>query len=255
MTGEAASRTSLDLPGNQQALLERLVATGKPVILVMLSGRPNSIGWADENVPAILHAWYPGTMGGHAVADVLFGDYNPSGKLPVTFPRTVGQVPIHYDMKNTGRPIELGEANAKYVSRYLNTPNTPLYRFGHGLSYTSFRYSPVTLSTASMTAGGSLTASATITNTGKLAGEEVVQFYVRDLVGSVTRPVQELKGFEKISLAPGESRTVSFTLKPEDLAFTRADMSHGWEPGDFQLWIAPVSGASASVPAGFTITN
>ncbi|MGB5778760.1 MAG: beta-glucosidase BglX [Allopontixanthobacter sediminis] len=255
MTGEAASRTSLDLPGNQQALLERLVATGKPVILVMLSGRPNSIGWADENVPAILHAWYPGTMGGHAVADVLFGDYNPSGKLPVTFPRNVGQVPIHYDMKNTGRPIELGADNAKYVSRYLNTPNTPLYRFGHGLSYTSFSYSPATLSAASMTAGGSLTASATITNTGKVAGEEVVQFYVRDLVGSVTRPVQELKGFEKVTLAPGESRTVTFTLRPEDLAFTRADMSHGWEPGEFQLWIAPVSGAAASVPVGFTITE
>ena len=255
MTGEAASRTSLDLPGNQQALLEQLVATGKPVVLVVLSGRPNSIGWAQENVPAILHAWYPGTMGGHAVADVLFGDYNPSGKLPVTFPRTVGQVPIHYDMKNTGRPIELGAKDAKYVSRYLNTPNTPLYRFGHGLSYTSFGYSPVTLSAASMRAGGAITASATITNTGARAGEEVVQLYVRDLVGSVTRPVQELKGFEKIALAPGQSRTVSFTIGPEDLAFTRADMSHGWEPGQFRLWIAPSSGPEASTPVEFSIAE
>ena len=255
MTGEAASRTSLDLPGNQQALLEQLVATGKPVVLVMMSGRPNSIGWAQENVRAILHAWYPGTMGGHAVADVLFGDYNPSGKLPVTFPRNVGQVPIHYDMKNTGRPIELGAANAKYVSRYLNTPNTPLYPFGYGLSYTTFAYSPVALSSAAMGPGGSITASATITNTGQKAGEEVVQLYVRDLVGSVTRPVQELKGFAKIALAPGESRNVSFTLRPDDLAFTRADMSHGWEPGEFSLWIAPSSGAKASAPVSFTITE
>ena len=255
MTGEAASRTSLDLPGNQQALLEQLVAAGKPVVLVVLSGRPNSIGWAEENVPAILHAWYPGTMGGHAVADVLFGDNNPSGKLPVTFPRNVGQVPIHYDMKNTGRPIELGADGAKYVSRYLHTPNTPLYRFGHGLSYTSFGYSPVTLDTATIATGGSITATATITNTGDRAGEEIVQLYVRDLVGSVTRPVQELKGFELLSLAPGESRTVSFTLRPQDLAFTRADMTHGWEPGEFQLWIAPVSGAAASTPVSFTITE
>ncbi|MBO6769162.1 MAG: beta-glucosidase BglX [Erythrobacter sp.] len=255
MTGEAASRTSLDLPGNQQALLERLVATGKPVVLVMMSGRPNSITWADEHVDAILHAWYPGTQGGHAVADVLFGDYNPSGKLPVTFPRNVGQVPIHYDMKNTGRPIELGAPGAKYVSRYLNTPNDPLYRFGYGLSYTSFGYSPATLSAASMGPGGSITARATVTNTGDRAGEEVVQLYVRDLVGSVTRPVQELKGFEKVMLQPGEARTVSFTLRPEDLAFTRADMTHGWEPGEFQLWIAPSSGAAASTPVTFSITE
>ncbi|RIV77199.1 beta-glucosidase BglX [Pelagerythrobacter aerophilus] len=255
MTGEAASRTSLDLPGNQRALLEKLVATGKPVVLVLLSGRPNTITWANENVPAILHAWYPGTQGGQAVADVLFGDYNPSGKLPVTFPRTVGQSPIHYDMKNTGRPIELGAPGAKYVSRYLNTPNDPLYRFGYGLSYTTFGYSPVTLSAASIGPNGSITASATITNTGDRAGEEVVQLYVRDLVGSVTRPVQELKGFEKVMLQPGEARTVRFTLRPEDLAFTRADMSHGWEPGEFQLWIAPSSGAKASTPVTFTITE
>ncbi len=255
MTGEAASRTSLDLPGNQEALLERLVATGKPVVLVLLSGRPNSVEWASKNVPAILHAWYPGTQGGHAVADILFGDYNPSGKLPVTFPRTVGQVPIHYDMKNTGRPIELGAPGAKYVSRYLNTPNDPLYRFGYGLSYTDFAYSPVTLGSTSMGPRGSITASATVTNTGKRAGEEVVQLYVQDLVGSVTRPVQQLKGFEKILLQPGESRTVTFELHPDDLAFTRADMTHGWEPGEFRLWIAPSSGAQASTPVSFTLTE
>ena len=255
MTGEAASRTNLDLPGNQQALLEQLVATGKPVVLVLMSGRPNTIGWADENVPAILHAWYPGTQGGHAVADVLLGDYNPSGKLPMTFPRVVGQVPVHYDMKNTGRPYTPDNPQQKYLSRYLNTSNDPLYRFGYGLSYTDFSYSQVALSAPTLGAGGSITATATITNTGDRVGEEVVQLYVRDLVGSVTRPVQELKGFEKLTLQPGESRQVSFTLSPADLAFTRADMSYGWEPGEFQLWIAPSSGASASAPVTFSLTE
>ncbi|MGN3974817.1 beta-glucosidase BglX [Tsuneonella sp. SYSU-LHT278] len=255
MTGEAASRTSLDLPGNQEALLRQLVATGKPVVLLLMSGRPNSIGWAQDHVAAILHAWYPGTMGGHAVADVVFGDYNPSGKLPITFPRNVGQEPIHYDMKNTGRPIELGAPGAKYVSRYLDVPNSPLYPFGYGLSYTTFGYSPVSLSASSIGPGGAIVASATITNTGTRAGEEVVQLYVQDMVGSVTRPVQELKGFEKIALAPGESRSVRFTIRPEDLAFTRADMTYGWEPGDYRLWIAPSSGAKASTPVEFTITE
>jgi beta-glucosidase len=253
MTGEAASRTSLDLPGNQQALLEELKKTGKPIILVLMSGRPNSIEWADANVDAIVQAWYPGTMGGHAVADVLYGRYNPSGKLPVTFPRNVGQVPIHYDMKNTGRPIELGEPGAKYVSRYLNTPNTPLYPFGYGLSYTSFAYSPVTLDKASIRPGEPLTASVTITNNGARDGEEVVQLYVRDLVGSVTRPVKELKGFQKISLKKGEKRTLRFTLTDADLAFTRQDMSWGSEPGAFKLWIGPSSAEGSE--AGFELTE
>lgn len=253
MTGEAASRTSLDLPGNQQALLQELKKTGKPIILVLMSGRPNSIEWADANVDAILEAWYPGTMGGHAIADVLYGDYNPSGKLPATFPRNVGQVPLYYDMKNTGRPIDPAKPDAKYVSRYLNTPNTPLYPFGYGLSYTSFTYSPVTLSKASIKPGEPLTASVTVTNSGARDGEEVVQLYVRDLVGSVTRPVKELKGFRKIPLKKGESKTVSFTLTDADLAFTRADMSWGAEPGDFKLWIGPSSAEGAE--AGFALTQ
>jgi beta-glucosidase len=253
MTGEAASRTSLDLPGNQQALLEELEKTGKPIILVLMSGRPNSIEWADSHVDAIVQAWYPGTMGGHAVADVLYGRYNPSGKLPVTFPRNVGQVPIHYDMKNTGRPIELGAPGAKYVSRYLNTPNTPLYPFGYGLSYTSFTYSPVTLDKAKIRPGEPLTASVTITNSGARDGEEVVQLYVRDLVGSVTRPVKELKGFQKISLKKGEKRTVRFTLTDADLAFTRQDMSWGSEPGAFKLWIGPSSAEGSE--ASFELTE
>lgn len=253
MTGEAASRTSLDLPGNQQALLQELKKTGKPIILVLMSGRPNSIEWADANVDAILEAWYPGTMGGHAIADVLYGDYNPSGKLPATFPRNVGQVPLYYDMKNTGRPIDPAKPDAKYVSRYLNTPNTPLYPFGYGLSYTRFTYSPVTLSKASIKPGEPLTASVTVTNSGARDGEEVVQLYVRDLVGSVTRPVKELKGFRKIPLKKGESKTVSFTLTDADLAFTRADMSWDAEPGDFKLWIGPSSAEGAE--AGFTLTQ
>ncbi|WP_439567902.1 beta-glucosidase BglX [Sphingopyxis sp.] len=253
MTGEAASRTSLDLPGNQQALLQELKKTGKPIILVLMSGRPNSIEWADANVDAILEAWYPGTMGGHAIADVLYGDYNPSAKLPVTFPRNVGQVPIHYDMKNTGRPIELGAPGAKYVSRYLNTPNTPLYPFGFGLSYTSFSYSPVTLDKGKIRPGEPLTASVTVTNSGGRDGEEVVQLYVRDLVGSVTRPVKELKGFEKISLKKGEKRTIRFTLTDADLAFTRQDMSWGSEPGQYKLWVGPSSASGSE--ASFELTE
>ena len=253
MTGEAASRTSLDLPGNQQALIEELEKTGKPIILVLMSGRPNSITWANDHVDAILEAWYPGTMGGHAIADVLYGDYNPSGKLPVTFPRTVGQVPLYYDMKNTGRPIDPAKPDAKYVSRYLNTPNTPLYPFGYGLSYTSFTYSPVTLSRKTIKAGEALTASVTVTNSGARDGEEVVQLYVRDLVGSVTRPVKELKGFRKIPLKKGESKAVSFTLTDADLAFTRADMSWGAEPGDFKLWIGPSSAEGSE--ADFALTQ
>jgi beta-glucosidase len=241
MSGEAASRVTLDLPGAQTALLEQLVATGKPVVLVLMNGRPLALEWADENVDAILEAWYPGTMGGPAVVDVLFGDYNPSGKLPVTFPRTVGQVPIYYDVKNTGRPYTPDKANEKYLSRYLDTPNTPLYAFGHGLSYTRFEYSDVSLDATEIGPGDTLTASVTVTNMGDSVGEEVVQLYVHDLVGSVTRPVKQLKGFERIRLAKGESRSVRFSLNADDLAFYRADMSYGPEPGDFELFIGSSS--------------
>ncbi|HEX7062192.1 MAG TPA: beta-glucosidase BglX, partial [Woeseiaceae bacterium] len=238
MTGEAASRTSLELPGRQQALLRALAGTGKPIVLVLMNGRPLAIDWADAHVPAILEAWFPGTMAGHAIADVLFGDYNPSGKLPVTFPRNVGQVPIYYDMKSTGRPYKPGE---KYVSRYLATPNTPLYPFGYGLSYTQFEYSPIELDRNAIRPGESLTAAVTVTNTGDYAGEEVVQLYVQDLVGSVTRPVKELKGFEKIRLAKGETRRVAFSLSDADLAFWRRDMTFGAEPGEFRLYIGTSS--------------
>lgn len=254
MTGEAASRTSLRLPGKQEKLLRALHATGKPVVLVLMSGRPLAIEWADANVAAILEAWYPGTMGGHAIADVLFGDYNPSGKLPVTFPRTVGQVPIYYNMKNTGRPYD-PEVDNKYVSRYLATPNDPLYPFGYGLSYTRFEYSDVTLDRAEIRPGESLTASVTVTNAGEHGGEEVVQLYVRDLVGSVTRPVRQLAGFQKIDLDRGESREVTFTLGEADLAFYRHDMTWGAEPGEFRLYVGTSSqdvseAAFTLLPAG-----
>lgn len=241
MTGEAASRTSLRLPGTQEALLRALHATGKPIVLVLMNGRPLAIEWAAANVDAILEAWFPGTMAGHAVADVLFGDYNPSGKLPVTFPRNVGQVPIHYDMKNTGRPYTRESQEQKYLSRYLATPNEPLYPFGYGLSYTEFAYSPVELDRTEIGPGEALTATVTVTNIGGYDGDEVVQLYVQDVVGSVTRPVKELKGFEKIRLARGESREVSFTLRDTDLAFWRHDMTWGAEPGEFRVYIGTSS--------------
>jgi beta-glucosidase len=236
MSGEASSRSDIRLPGVQQRLADDIIKTGKPVVVVLMNGRPLAIPELDEKASAILETWFLGTQAGHAIADVLFGNYNPSGKLPVTFPRSVGQVPIFYNMKHTGRPMEVDPKN-KYTSKYLDIPNSPLYPFGYGLSYTQFSYSDVTLSGTSMNAGDSLTASVTVTNTGKVAGEEVVQLYVQDLFGSVTRPVKELKGFQKISLKPGESRTVTFTIKPADLAFYRLDMTFGTEPGDFKVYI------------------
>ena len=237
MTGEATSRTSLDMPGNQIALMKALKKLNKPMVLVLMSGRPMTIEWEQDNLDSIVMAWYPGTMGGHAVADVLFGDYNPSAKLPVTFPRTVGQVPIYYNMKNTGRPFSANNPEQKYVSRYLNTSNTPLYPFGHGLSYTNFDYSEINLSSNELTNTNSIVASVTVTNSGKYDGDEVVQLYVRDLVGSVTRPVKELKGFKKIHIGKSKSAVVSFDITAKDLAFYRKDMSFGTEIGDHKLFI------------------
>jgi beta-glucosidase len=236
MSGEAASRTSLELPGTQQQLLEELRKLGKPIVLVLMNGRPLSIGWADENVHAILETWFAGTEGGHAIADVLFGDYNPSGKLPVTFPRNVGQVPIYYNVKNTGRPYSAGDAEQKYRSRYLDVPNTPLYPFGYGLSYTEFAYSDMAVDRKAMGAGDTITVTVQVTNEGEVDGEEVVQLYIRDLVGSVTRPVRELKDFRKIFLEKGESRRVEFEVTPADLAFHRQDMSYGAEAGEFRIF-------------------
>ena len=234
MSGEAASRTDLDLPGQQQALLKALKETGKPVVLVLMNGRPLTLQWEHDHLDAILETWYAGTRAGDAIADVLFGDANPSGKITMTFPRNVGQIPLYYNHKNTGRPFNDAE---KYTSKYLDAGNDPLYPFGHGLSYTSFDYSAVQLSGATLTDGGSLTASVTLTNTGTRAGEEVVQLYIRDRVGSITRPVKELKGFSKVALQPGESREVAFTLTPELLKFYNADLQWTAEPGEFWVFI------------------
>jgi beta-glucosidase len=236
MSGEASSRTSLNLPGVQQQLLEAIMKTGKPVVVTLSNGRALTIPWMDQHVPAILETWFLGTEAGNAMADVIFGDYNPSAKLPVTFPRSLGQVPIFYSMKNTGRPLDLKN---KYTSKYLDESNDPLYPFGYGLSYTTFTYGDVKVDKAKMsiTKNESLVVSCTVTNNGKVAGEEVVQLYVRDLVGSVTRPVKELKNFEKLMLQPGESREMKFTLTIPDLSFYRRDMSFGTEPGKFQVFI------------------
>ncbi|WP_416307879.1 beta-glucosidase BglX [Neptunicella sp. SCSIO 80796] len=247
MTGEAASRVDLGFPGTQLALMKELKKLGKPMVLVLMSGRAMNLSWADDNVDAILDVWYPGTEGGHAVADVLYGDYNPSGKLPVTFPRSVGQVPIYYNMKNTGRPYDPQGAEQKYRSRYLDSPNSPLYPFGYGLSYTHFDFSEVSLSNSKLDPQGSIKASVVVTNSGDTDGEEVVQLYVQDLVGSVTRPVKELKGFKKIHLRRGESKEVIFTLTPQDLAFHRIDMSYGAEAGDFNLYIGNSSDTTNKV--------
>jgi len=234
-SGEAASRTSIKIPGVQTELLEKLRTLNKPIIVVLMNGRPLELTRENELADAILEAWYPGTMGGKAITHVLFGEYNPSGKLTMTFPRSIGQVPIFYYEKNTGRPLYL--PNDKYKSKYIDCPNDPLYVFGYGLSYTTFDYSDIQLSGTSLTEKGTIKASVIVKNTGKVAGEEVVQCYIRDLIGSVTRPVKELKGFEKISLKAGESKTVTFTITPEMLAFHRLDMTYGTEPGNYNLFI------------------
>ncbi|MCW8832173.1 MAG: glycoside hydrolase family 3 C-terminal domain-containing protein [Colwellia sp.] len=243
MTGEASSRTSLTLPGNQLALLRELKKLKKPIVMVLMNGRPLNLNWADANVDAILETWYSGTMAGHAIADVLVGDYNPSGKLPMSFPRNVGQIPVYHSMKNTGRPFseDLTGGARNYSSRYENLPNTPLYAFGYGLSYTTFEYGDIKLSSNTMTVDGSIEASVKVTNTGDYDGEEVVQLYIQDLVGSVTRPVKELKGFQKLMFKKGESKTVKFTITEADLAFYRKDMSFGAEEGEFKLFIGTAS--------------
>lgn len=234
-SGEAASRTNINIPGVQTELLEQLVKLKKPVIVVLMNGRPLDLTRENELADAMLEAWYPGSMGGKAVTQVLFGEYNPSGKLTMSFPMNVGQVPLYYYAKNTGRPIYL--PNDKYKSKYIDSPNDPLFPFGFGLSYTSFVYSDIKLSSSELTAHGSIKATVAVTNNGTYDGEEVVQCYIRDLVGSVTRPVKELKGFEKISLKAGESKTVHFEITPEMLSFHRQDMTYGTESGDFQLFI------------------
>lgn len=234
-SGEAASRADIGVPGVQSELLEKLHELNKPIVLVLMNGRPIILTKEYDFADAMLEAWFPGTMGGKAVTHILFGEYNPSGKLTMTFPRSMGQIPIYYYEKNTGRPIYLPDP--KYKSKYLDCVNEPLFPFGFGLSYTTFLYSDILLSDSLLTQKGVLKASVRVTNTGFVDGEEVVQCYIRDLVGSVTRPVKELKGFEKIALKAGESKVVTFSITPTMLSFYRADMTFGTEAGDYKLFI------------------
>jgi beta-glucosidase len=236
MTGESSSRTNIEIPQSQQDLLKALLKTGKPVVLVLFTGRPLAIKWENDQVPAIVNVWFGGTEAGHAIADVLFGDVNPSGKLTTTWPQNVGQVPIYYNHMNTGRPLE-GPWFQKFRSNYLDVSNDPVYPFGYGLSYSRFTYSSLTLSSPTAKGNQRLTATVTVTNDGAVEGREVVQLYIRDLVGSVTRPVKELKGFQKIDLKAGESRQVTFTITPEDLKFYNSDLNYDWEAGDFSIMI------------------
>ena len=238
MSGEAASRSNIGLPENQLALLKALKATGKPVVVVLMSGRPLALQWEHDNLDAILETWFPGTRGGEAIVNVLFGGYNPSGKLTATFPRSVGQVPIYYSAKATGRPFDEGQ---KYTSKYLDMPNTPLYAFGHGLSYTTFSYGDIRLNKQSISAAETVTASITVTNTGAYDGAETVQLYIQDLVGSVTRPVKELKGFQKIFLRKGESRELAFAISAGDLKFYNNNGRWVAEPGLFRVFIGTSS--------------
>jgi beta-glucosidase len=235
MSGESASRTELDLPGSQRKLVEALAKTGKPMVVVLMNGRPLTIPWLHEQVPAIVEAWFAGTEAGNAIADVLFGNYNPSGKLTTSFPRNVGQIPIYYNYKNTGRPFESG--NPKFKSDYLDVVNEPLYPFGYGLSYASFVYDTVKLSQNTLREGQSITASVMVSNKGDIAGEETVQLYIRDLVGSITRPVKELKGFQKVLLKAGEFKKVDFTITVNDLKFYNSDLKYVAEPGEFKVFI------------------
>ena len=238
MSGEAASRSSLDLPGVQQQLLEAVAATGTPVVLVLMNGRPLILPWASDHVPAIVETWFLGVEAGNAIADVLFGDVNPSARLPVTFPRVLGQVPLYYNHRNTGRPPDV---NNKFSSKYLDVPVTPRYPFGFGLSYTTFGYGSLKLSMTRARVSDTVTATVTVANTGSREGTEVVQLYVRDEVASVSRPVRELKGFKRVTLKPGESRAVDLRVAVRDLWFYGLDMKRVVEPGTFRVYVGPNS--------------
>jgi beta-glucosidase len=233
MTGEALCRSEIDLPGVQRELIAEILKTGKPVVLVLMNGRPLTLVWENENVPAILEAWFPGTEGGNALANVLFGKYNPSGKLPVCFPYSVGQIPVYYNYKNTGRPRN----DSRYSSKYLDIPNEPLYSFGYGMSYTSFTYDNPSLSKTQMKTNDTIYIKVKVSNTGKYAGEETVQLYLRDMVSSATRPVKELVGFQKVWLEAGKSTEVSFAISAQTLSFYNAQMQWVAEPGDFKLFV------------------
>lgn len=241
MSGEASSRSEIGLPGLQEELALAVLKTGKPVAVVLFNGRPLSIPKLDSLAPAILVTWFGGTEAGNGIADVLTGKYNPSGKLTMTFPLSVGQIPVFYNEKSTGRPIDPSQPDEKYKSKYLDIPNAPLYPFGYGLSYTTFEYSPIAINDTVFREGEVIIASVDIKNTGKHDGEEIVQLYVRDLIGDVTRPLKELKGFQKIMLTKGQATKVTFTLTLDELAYYHQDMHYGWDPGEFELFIGASS--------------
>lgn len=237
MSGESSSRTDIEIPQTQKDLLKALVKTGKPVVVVLFTGRPLVLKWENENIPAILNVWFGGSEAGTAIADVLFGDVNPSGKLTTTFPQNVGQVPLFYNHKNTGRPLAEGKWFQKFRSNYLDVSNDPVYPFGYGIGYSAFKYNDLQLSSATLKGNQTLKASIMLTNSGKYNGAEVVQLYIRDLMGSVTRPVKELKGFQKVWLKAGETKTVTFNITTEDLKFYNSNLKYDWEPGEFEVMI------------------
>jgi len=237
-SGESASKSNIDIPAAQKRLLQALVATGKPVVLVLFNGRPLTLNWEKENVSAILDVWFAGSEAGDAIADALLGKVNPSGKLSMSFPQSVGQIPLYYNHKNTGRPLT-GKWFSKFQSNYIDVSNEPLYPFGYGLSYTQFEYGDIQLSSKQLKGNQKLTVTVNVKNTGSVIGKEVVQLYIRDVVGSITRPVQELKGFNKIELAAGESKNVSFEITPELLKFYNSEFKYDWEPGDFEIMVGP----------------
>lgn len=237
MSGESSSRTNLEMPDAQRDLLTALKKTGKPIVLVYFAGRSTVMTWEQENFPAILNVWFGGSEAADAICDVVFGDVSPSGKLTTTFPKNVGQIPLYYNHLNTGRPLEAGKWFSKFRSNYLDIDNDPLYPFGYGLSYTTFRYGDLQLSNNSMNEKGKITASVTVTNTGNYDADEIVQMYIRDMVGSVARPVKELKGFERIHLKKGESRTVSFDITAEQLKFYNSALNWVCEPGEFEVMV------------------
>ncbi|RPD41126.1 beta-glucosidase BglX [Chitinophaga barathri] len=238
MSGEAASRSDIGIPASQKRLMEAVLRTGKPVVLVLMNGRPLTLEWEDKHVPAILETWFLGTEAGNAIADVLLGEYNPSGKLTMSFPRNTGQIPIYYNHKHTGRPLD---PNNKYTSKYLDVSNEPLYPFGYGLSYTTFTYGDIRVSKKTIRPAEKLQVTITVTNEGNFDGEEVVQLYLRDVTASVNRPMKELKGFQKIFLKKGAKQDVTFTISTEDLKFYDRNMQYTWEPGEFRVQVGPNS--------------
>ncbi|MNI47050.1 Periplasmic beta-glucosidase precursor [compost metagenome] len=253
MSGEAKSRANIRIPGVQEDLIKAVQATGKPVVVLVMAGRPLIFNWTADHAPAILYTWWLGSEAGNAMANVLYGDYNPSGKLPMTFPRDEGQIPLYYNYLSTGRPAK-NDKDTRYRSAYLDMPNSPKFAFGYGLSYTTFDYNTLVLNKTQMGMNDKITVSFTLKNTGKYAGEEVVQLYLQDKFASVARPVKELKDFQKVMLNAGESKTISFTIDKEKLSFYNQQLKWGAEPGDFKLMIGTASN-NIKLEKDFTLTD